>query len=75
MFTKEEIAANWNRIKGRLRETWGQLTDDDVDVIAGRRDRLVGMIQQRYGTLKEEADAQVTAFERRLADLRNPVNT
>ncbi len=48
--------AHGRRLRGRVREQWGQLTDDDVDIIAGRRDRLVGMIQQRYGTLKEEAD-------------------
>lgn len=71
----DRIEGNWKQIKGKFREQWGKLTDDDVDIIAGRRDRLVGLIQQRYGTLKEEADAQVTAFERRLADMHNPVNS
>jgi uncharacterized protein YjbJ (UPF0337 family) len=69
----DEIKGSWKELRGRVREQWGQLTDDDVDIIAGRRDRLVGMIQQRYGTLKEEAEEQVTSFERRLADTRNPV--
>ena len=62
----DEIKGSWKEMRGRVREQWGKLTDDDVDIIAGRRDRLVGLIQQRYGTLKEDADAQVTAFERRL---------
>jgi uncharacterized protein YjbJ (UPF0337 family) len=64
----DEIKGSWKEMRGRVREQWGKLTDDDVDIIAGRRDRLVGLIQQRYGTLKEDADAQVTAFERRLAE-------
>src|SRR5580765_5838322 len=70
----DEIKGSWKEMRGRVREQWGKLTDDDVDIIAGRRDRLVGLIQQRYGTLKEDADAQVTAFERRLAEMHSPVN-
>ena len=64
----DEIKGSWKELRGRVREEWGLLTDDDVDVIAGRRDRLVGMIQQRYGTLKEEADDQVKTFEHRLEE-------
>ncbi len=71
----DEIKGSWKEFRGRVREQWGQLTDDDLDVIAGRRERLVGMIQQRYGTLKEEADDQVTRFERRLADSHSAVNS
>jgi uncharacterized protein YjbJ (UPF0337 family) len=71
----DEIKGSWKELRGRVREQWGKLTDDDVDIIAGRRDRLVGLIQQRYGTLKEDADAEVTAFERRLAEMHNPVNS
>ena len=38
----DEIKGSWKELRGRVREQWGQLTDDDVDIIAGRRDRLVG---------------------------------
>lgn len=64
----DHIKGSWREFRGRVREQWGQITDDDFDIIAGRRDRLVGMIQQRYGTLKEEAETQVSAFERRLEE-------
>ncbi len=44
-------------------EQWGKLTDDDLDVVAGRRDQLAGKIQQRYGVAKDEADRQVAEWE------------
>src|SRR4029079_633363 len=56
VMNSDEIKGSWKELGGRVREQWGKLTDDDVDIIAGRRDRLVGLIQQRYGTLKEDAD-------------------
>jgi uncharacterized protein YjbJ (UPF0337 family) len=59
----EQIQGNWKQISGKLRETWGRLTDDDFDRIAGKRDQLIGAIQQRYGIAKEEAEKQVRRFE------------
>jgi uncharacterized protein YjbJ (UPF0337 family) len=47
-----------------VKEKWGKLTDDDLDVIAGKRDQLLGRIQQRHGIAKEEAERQVQTFER-----------
>ena len=49
-------------------EKWGKLTDDDIDVVAGRRDLLAGKVQERYGVAKEEAEEQVAAFERSATD-------
>jgi uncharacterized protein YjbJ (UPF0337 family) len=59
----EQIEGNWNQMKGKVREKWGELTDDDVAVIRGQRDQLVGTLQKRYGVAKEEAERQVAAFE------------
>jgi uncharacterized protein YjbJ (UPF0337 family) len=62
---QDRLAGNWKQVKGKLKEHWGKLTDDDLDVIAGRRDQLLGRIQQRHGIAKEEAQRQVESFERR----------
>jgi len=43
------VQGNWKQLKGKVKENWGKLTDDDLDVIAGQRDQLEGKIQQRYG--------------------------
>ena len=48
------VEGNWKQIKGKVKEKWGQLTDDDLDVIGGRRDQLEGKIQQRYGLAKDQ---------------------
>jgi uncharacterized protein YjbJ (UPF0337 family) len=58
------LEGNWMQLKGKVRETWGKLTDDDVDVIAGKRDQLVGKLQERYGKTKEVVQEEVTDFER-----------
>jgi len=60
----DTIAGNWKSAKGHLREQWGKLTDDDLDVIAGKRDQLVGTIQTRYGNTRDEAERMVDEYER-----------
>ncbi len=67
----DQVAGRWGEIKGRVREQWGKLTDDDLDVIAGRRDQLVGLLQQRYGATREAIEAQVKEFEQYLTDRWN----
>jgi uncharacterized protein YjbJ (UPF0337 family) len=52
----DTIEGSWKQAKGSIRETLGKLTDDDLEQIAGKRDRLVGKIQQRYGLAKDEAE-------------------
>ncbi|HEY3442333.1 MAG TPA: CsbD family protein [Paludibaculum sp.] len=59
------LAGNWNQFKGNMLEQWGKLTDDDLDVAAGRRDQIVGKLQQRYGLAKDEAERQIKEFEDR----------
>ena len=56
---------NWKTVKGKIIEQWGKLTDDDLDVISGRRDQVVGKLQTHYGLAKEEAERQLKAFEDR----------
>jgi uncharacterized protein YjbJ (UPF0337 family) len=59
----DQIEGNWKQIKGVVRERWGKLTDDDVDVIAGKRDILLGKIQEKHGIAREEAEKELKAFE------------
>jgi len=49
------VEGNWKQLKGKVKEQWGKLTDDDLDRIAGRRDQLEGKIQERYGIEKDRA--------------------
>ena len=48
------VEGNWKQAKGKVKEKWGQLTDDDLNVINGRRDQLEGKIQERYGLAKDQ---------------------
>ncbi len=59
----DQIKGKWAETKGQAKQKWGKLTDDDLDVIDGKRDELAGKIQQRYGIAKEEAEKQVKEFE------------
>ena len=65
----DHAQANWLQFKGKVKEQWGKLTDDDLDVIAGKRDQLLGKIQERHGVTREEADVQVTDWHQ-----HNPTN-
>jgi uncharacterized protein YjbJ (UPF0337 family) len=58
----DRIEGNWKQFKGRVKEQWGKLTDDDIDVIGGKRDQLVGKIQESYGIGKDEAERQVDTW-------------
>ena len=64
------IQGRWKQFKGQVKEQWGKLTDDDLDVIAGRRDQLLGRIQQRHGLAREDAEHQVHRFEQTHPGLR-----
>jgi len=60
------IEGNWKQFKGKVKETWGELTDDELDQIAGKRDILLGKIQEKYGIAQEEADKRIKDFEKTL---------
>lgn len=73
---KDILEGKWMQLRGDIRQKWGDLTDDDLDRVAGQRDRLMGVIQERYGYAREEAERQVDAFltdaETRYPDWRGP---
>ncbi|MDO3383053.1 CsbD family protein [Gilvimarinus algae] len=58
----EQIEGNWQMLKGRAREQWGRLTDDDIEKVLGKRDKLVGAIRERYGLSKEAAEHEVNVW-------------
>ena len=59
----DRIEGNWNQYKGGVKQQWGKLTDDQLDVSSGKRDVLVGKIQEAYGISKDEAEKQMTAWQ------------
>jgi uncharacterized protein YjbJ (UPF0337 family) len=59
----DRIEGNWKQFKGKVKERWGKLTDDELDVIAGKRDQLNGTLQKAYGISKDEAEQQISGFE------------
>ena len=60
---EDTTAGNWKQFKGKVKEQWGKLTDDDLDVIAGKRDQMIGKMQERYGIARDEAEKQVSDWE------------
>lgn len=58
----DQVQGKWKQTEGKVREKWGKLTDDDLTVIAGKRDQLIGRLQERYGLAREEAERQADAF-------------
>lgn len=58
----DRIEGNWKQFSGKVQQQWGKLTNDDLDVIDGRREELSGRIQKAYGVTKDEADRQITQF-------------
>jgi uncharacterized protein YjbJ (UPF0337 family) len=62
----DQIEGNWKQFKGKVKETWGDLTDDELDQIAGKRDILLGKIQERYGMERDEAERKLRDFEDRI---------
>jgi uncharacterized protein YjbJ (UPF0337 family) len=55
----DRIEGNWKQFKGKARQQWGKLTDDDLDVIEGKRTELSGRLQQRYGYAKDQAEREI----------------
>jgi uncharacterized protein YjbJ (UPF0337 family) len=55
----DQLQGKWKQVKGSVKERWGKLTDDDLDVINGKHDQLIGKIQEKYGIAREAAQKQV----------------
>ena len=60
----DRIEGNWKQLKGNVKQQWGKLTDDELDVIAGKREHLAGKIQELYGVTKDEADQQLSDWRK-----------
>lgn len=58
------LKGKWNQVKGSVKKHWGELTDDDLDVVEGNAQILSGKIQERYGKTKDEADKEIKEFEK-----------
>lgn len=59
----DQVEGNWKQFKGKAREMWGELTNDDVESIMGKKDQLAGKLQERYGWAKDEVSKQIERFE------------
>ncbi len=64
------VEGNWKQFKGKVKAHWGNLTDDQLDVIAGKRTELAGKVQESYGITKDEAEEQIKRFEAHNKDFR-----
>jgi uncharacterized protein YjbJ (UPF0337 family) len=64
--TWDQIEGNWKQFKGKVKEKWGKLTDDDLTAIEGKKDQLAGKLQERYGYAKEQAERELDDFSRAL---------
>jgi uncharacterized protein YjbJ (UPF0337 family) len=58
----DQVEGKWKQYKGKIKQKWGKLTDDDLDVIDGKRQVLVGKIQEHYGIAREVAEKQADEF-------------
>jgi uncharacterized protein YjbJ (UPF0337 family) len=58
----DQVEGKWKELKGSARQQWGKLTDDDIEMIKGKKDELIGRLQQRYGLQREEAQKQADAW-------------
>ena len=63
---RQKLRGKWDQTKGLAREFWGELTGDDLNFIAGQRDRLIGRLEAKYKMSRSEAEMQVELFERRI---------
>lgn len=67
---EDRIQGNWKQFTGKVKEQWGKLTDDDLDVINGKRDQLLGKLQEREGLARDAAEQQLKDWQRRHPDFR-----
>ena len=69
---RDVLEGKWKQLKGEARRQWGKLTDDELDMIAGDKDKLVGLVQERYGYARERAAQEVDEFLNRKHDTVRP---
>jgi uncharacterized protein YjbJ (UPF0337 family) len=71
----DQIEGKWKQFAGSARERWGKLTDSDWETVGGQKDRLAGILQERYGIQKEAAQNQIDEWSRNLSDSQRHENT
>jgi uncharacterized protein YjbJ (UPF0337 family) len=64
----DQIEGNWKEFMGGVKERWGKLTDDELTAIGGKRDRLAGALQKKYGLAKDAVEDEIAEYERSLSD-------
>jgi uncharacterized protein YjbJ (UPF0337 family) len=64
----DQVEGKWKQVKGSIRERWGKMTDDDLEIIAGNRDRFVGKLQERYGLAREDAQKKADEWAKTLRE-------
>jgi uncharacterized protein YjbJ (UPF0337 family) len=62
----DQIVGKWKQVKGDVRTRWGKLTDDDLEQIAGEREKLAGKLQERYGIAKEDINKEIDDWANKL---------
>ena len=62
LVNQDVLAGKWKQARGKIRQWWGKVTDDDLERISGRVDQLVGVVQERYGYTREQAEKDVETF-------------
>jgi len=67
----DQVQGNWNQMTGKLKEKWGKLTDNDLTTIDGKRDQLLGKLQEHYGWEKEKAESALDDFVRTIVNPKN----
>jgi uncharacterized protein YjbJ (UPF0337 family) len=67
---EDTVKGNWKQFKGKMIEQWGKLTNDDFDVLDGKREQFVGKLQERQGIARDEAERQLTDWQSRHPDFR-----
>lgn len=60
---KDQLQGHWHELKGKIKENWGKLSDDEITQINGKREILLGTLQKKYGYAKEKAEQELTRFE------------
>lgn len=59
----DQMEGNWKQLKGKMREKWGKLTNNDWEQVTGKKDQLLGMLQERYGYTRDQAERDYGDFE------------
>jgi uncharacterized protein YjbJ (UPF0337 family) len=65
---QDQAGGKWKQFKGKVKEQWGKLTDDDLQMVEGKQDQLIGRLQERYGIAKDEAERQLRDFQTKNRD-------